>query len=190
LRRGFQPERLTDISQPRSGWNIRGKRSQVPKGRGKTHVDCFRRPFRTVCPLAPIQALRAWLMSGVAFATMQAAVPILSTKQQGRPRSLHLGNTPARRAPSQTKPSEGGAAKRTIKSVEDPTSNRGRDHVSPRNQRYRYNKKPNPFSEVGLKGYSNLTSGGGRLTNWLRQDPTARTSSVPEQELPEPRRMN
>ena len=86
LGRGFQPERLTDISQPRSGWNFRGKRAQVPKGRGETHVDCFRRPFRTVYPLAPIQALRAWLMSGVAFATRQAAVPIFSTRQQPSPR--------------------------------------------------------------------------------------------------------
>ena len=86
LSRGFQPERLTDISQPRSGWNIRRKRSQVPKGRRKTHVDCFRRPSRTVYPLAPIQALRAWLMSGVAFAIRQAAVPIFSTRQQPCPR--------------------------------------------------------------------------------------------------------
>ena len=39
LHSAFQPERLTDISQPRSGWNARRKRTQVLKGRGKGDVS-------------------------------------------------------------------------------------------------------------------------------------------------------
>ena len=66
LRRGFQPERLTDLSQPRSGWKLRRAKSQVLQGRRKAHVVCFRRPFRTDYLPASPQALRAWLMSGVA----------------------------------------------------------------------------------------------------------------------------
>ena len=86
FRRGFQPERLKDISQPRSGWNIRRKRSQVSKGRRKAHVDCLRRPFRTVHSLTPHQALRAWLMSGVA-----------SRQRKSRFRSFQQSNIPGLR---------------------------------------------------------------------------------------------
>ena len=64
----LQPERLTDISQPRSGWNAGHQRPQVLKGQGKD--PSLRRPFRDEKYFRMlVQALRAWLISGGRFAT-------------------------------------------------------------------------------------------------------------------------
>ena len=76
----LQPERLTDISRPRSGWNAGHQRLQVLKGQGKG--PSLRRPFRDEKYFRMlVQALRAWLISGVASRQTQASPPIFSTEQ-------------------------------------------------------------------------------------------------------------
>jgi hypothetical protein len=87
----LQPEGLTDISQPRSGWNAERERSQVLKGRG----NVLRRPFRDEKYFRmSVQALRAWLISGVASRQSEVSRPIFSTKQlcQGskHPRTVRI----------------------------------------------------------------------------------------------------